>query len=68
MLETEKEEISVLTRKLSVAEQSAKDSDEMIMQDAVYGKELLEKNTMLEAQYEALNQEKHENNLKLQVD
>lgn len=63
----EKEEITVLKRKLSVAEQSAKDSEEMMMQAAVYGKELLEKNMMLETQYEALNQEKHECNLKLQA-
>ena len=61
------EEIAALTIKLREAEQKAKDAEENMMQAALYGKDLLDKNIELEAQNEAAQQEKHESNLKLQV-
>jgi len=61
------EEIAALTIKLREAEQKAKDAEENMMQAALYGKDLLDKNIELEAQNEAAQQEKHESNLKLQA-
>jgi len=61
------EEIAALTIKLREAEQKAKDAEENMMQAALYGKDLLDKNIELEALNEAAQQEKHESNLKLQA-
>jgi len=61
------EEIAALTIQLRDAEQKAKDAEQNMMQAALYGKDLLDKNIELEAQNEAAQQEKHESNLKLQA-
>ena len=61
------QEIAALTIQLRDAEQKAKDAEQNMMQAALYGKDLLDKNIELEAQNEAAQQEKHESNLKLQV-
>jgi len=61
------QEVAALTLKLRGAEQKAKDAEEMMMQAAQYGKDLLDRNIDLEAQNEAAQQEKHESNLKLQA-
>ena len=61
------DEVAALMIKLKDAEQKAKDSEEMMMQAAQFGKDLLDRNIELEAQNEAAQQEKHEGNLKLQV-
>ena len=57
-----------LKSKLAAAEQRAKDSEAMMIQAAEYGKDLLEKNMALETDFEAVQQEKHELNLRLQVE
>ena len=61
-------ELDELQSKLKVAEQKAKDAESMMFQAAQYGKDLLEKNMSLEASNEEMLQEKHELNLKLQVE
>jgi len=61
------DEVAALMIKLKDAEQKAKDSEEMMMQAAQFGKDLLDRNIELEAQNEAAQQEKHEGNLKLQA-
>ena len=61
------DEVAALMIKLKDAEQKAKDSEEMMMQAAQFGKDLLDRNIELEAQNEAAQQEKHEGNLKLRV-
>ena len=57
-----------LKTRLAAAEQRAKDSEAMMIQAAEYGKDLLEKNMALETDFETLQQEKHELNLRLQVE
>ena len=66
MDDSEAELVSLKSR-LAAAEQRAKDSEAMMIQAAEYGKDLLEKNMALESDYEAIQQEKHELNLRLQV-
>ena len=60
-------ELDRLKSRLSAAEQRAKDYEAMMIQAAEYGKDLLEKNMALESAHEAIQQEKHELNLRLQV-
>ena len=60
--------IDNLKSRLAAAEQRAKDSEAMMIQAAEYGKDLLEKNMALETDFEAVQQEKHELNLRLQVE
>ena len=62
-----KEDVSMLEKKLMEAEQRAKDAEDNMRQAAMYGKVLLEKNMELETQFEGLQQEKYETNLRLQV-
>ena len=66
-MDSKDKELVALEFKLRDAEQKARDAEEMMMQAAQYGKELLDKNIELEAQHEAAQQDKHESNLKLQV-
>ena len=61
-------ELASLKTRLAAAEQRAKDSEAMMIQAAEYGKDLLEKNMALETDFETLQQEKHELNLRLQVE
>ena len=61
-------ELAGLKSRLAAAEQRAKDSEAMMIQAAEYGKDLLEKNMALETDFEAVQQEKHELNLRLQVE
>ncbi len=61
-------ELASLKTRLAAAEQRAKDSEAMMIQAAEYGKDLLEKNMALETDFEAVQQEKHELNLRLQVE
>ena len=60
-------ELDSLKSRLEAAEQRAKDSEAMMIQAAEYGKDLLEKNMAMESEFEAIQQEKHELNLRLQV-
>jgi len=62
-----KEDVSMLEKKLMEAEQRAKDAEDNMRQAAMYGKVLLEKNMELETQFEGLQQEKYETNLRLQA-
>ena len=62
-----KEDVSILEEKLMEAEQRAKDAEDNMRQAAMYGKVLLEKNMELETQFEGLQQEKYETNMRLQV-
>ena len=66
MADTE-EELRQVRIKLIEMEQKARDTENMLMQAAQYGKDLLEKNIELESNNENLQQEKYEINLKLQV-
>ncbi len=61
---------SILKSRLAAEEQRAKDSEAKIIQAAEHGKKLLEKNMALERDqrdYETVQQENHELNLRLQV-
>ena len=60
-------ELDSLKTRLVASEQKAKDSEAMMIRAAEYGKDLLEKNMSLESNFDALQQEKHELNLRLQV-
>ena len=60
-------ELDSLKTRLAASEQKAKDSEAMMIRAAEYGKDLLEKNMSLESNFDALQQEKHELNLRLQV-
>ena len=60
-------ELDSLKTRLTASEQKAKDSEAMMIRAAEYGKDLLEKNMSLERNLDALQQEKHELNLRLQV-
>ena len=60
-------ELDSLKTRLTASEQKAKDSEAMMIRAAEYGKDLLEKNMSLESNFDALQQEKHELNLRLQV-
>jgi len=66
MADTE-EELRQVRIKLIEMEQKARDTENMLMQAAQYGKDLLEKNIELESNNENLQQEKYEINLKLQA-
>ena len=66
MNDSEAELVSLKSR-LAAVEQRAKDSEANMMMAAEYGKDLLEKNMALESEFEAIQQEKHELNLRLQV-
>ena len=66
MADTE-EELRQVRIRLIEMEQKARDTENMLMQAAQYGKDLLEKNIELESNNENLQQEKYEINLKLQV-